>query len=182
MNIIFNKVKKMKKINIFFLITIGFIIGFSVSLFISKYSYKGYAKVIRSNLISDQNKLCYSYREEDYLNNLLCRYNLLNIITYNGYDVFKEDFLEEENLLIPIKLNILNIINLKESTVSRNSIEGIERGKISYFYEKLGMYENAKKERNNAMKLLCYKEAEADFNKYISYLIEEERKIYRNYK
>ena len=79
MNIIFNKVKKMKKINIFFLITIGFIIGFSVSLFISKYSYKGYAKVIRSNLISDQNKLCYSYREEDYLNNLLCRYNLLNI-------------------------------------------------------------------------------------------------------
>lgn len=96
--------------------------------------------------------------------------------------MFKEDFLEEENLLIPIKLNILNIINLKESTVSRNSIEGIERGKISYFYEKLGMYENAKKERNNAMKLLCYKEAEADFNKYISYLIEEERKIYRNYK
>ena len=44
------------------------------------------------------------------------------------------------------------------------------------------MYENAKKERNKAMKLLCYKETEADFNKYIAYLIEEERKIYRNYK
>ena len=58
----------MKKINIFLFITIGFIIGFSVSLFISKCSYKGYAKVIRSNLISDKNKLCYSYREEDYFN------------------------------------------------------------------------------------------------------------------
>jgi len=78
MNAIFNKVKKMKKINIFLFITIGFIIGFSVSFFISKCSYKGYAKVIRSNLISDQNKLCYSYREEDYFNNLLCRYNLLH--------------------------------------------------------------------------------------------------------
>ena len=112
----------------------------------------------------------------------MCRYNLLNIITYNGYSIFKEDFLEED-LLLPIKLTMTNlIVNEKEDTVSKNIMEGTERGKVSYLYEKLGMYSNAKEERNKAMKLLCYKETEADFNKYIAYLIAEERRFYRNHK
>ena len=107
----------MKKINIFLFITIGFIIGFSVSLFISKYSYKGYAKVIRSNLISDQNKLCSSYREEDYFNNLGNELTEVSIEDSNLY----ENILKSDIVITVDSTSSLEAIILDKPVIGRKN-------------------------------------------------------------